>query len=186
MWLLFNFRKNLDETWWLYHQWHFLFQSRTKAVAFSNMFRQNNYETVAVTEYNIFRFDFYESDKNDVFLSFGSRTKPCAYFLIFVGILTKLGHFTNLDTFRCNNERKLLHFLICFVRIFTKLCLKRNPKFFFLISTKVTRMLSPYRSDNERNLWITFWFSWQCRWNLVTLPPVTLFVPITNENCCTF
>ena len=35
------------------------------------MFRQNNNETAAVTEYNIFRFDFYESDKNDVSLSFG-------------------------------------------------------------------------------------------------------------------
>ena len=35
------------------------------------MFRQNIYETVAVTEYNIFRSDFYETDKNDVSLSFG-------------------------------------------------------------------------------------------------------------------
>ena len=35
------------------------------------MFRQKNYETAAVTEYNIFRSDMYESDKNDVSLSFG-------------------------------------------------------------------------------------------------------------------
>ena len=114
-----------------------------------NKFRQNNYETVVVTEYNIFRSHFYESDKNAVSISFGWRTKSCDYFLIFVTMLTKLGYFTTRDTFRCNHERKVLHFIMSFVRINTKLWLLLTSIFFVLIFTKVSRMLSPYRSDGE-------------------------------------
>ena len=41
-----------------------------KCVAFSSKFRQNNYETVVVTENNVFCSHFYESDKNAVSISF--------------------------------------------------------------------------------------------------------------------
>ena len=153
---IFNFRDNVDETCVLYHPWYFSFQSRTKTVAFLNKFRHNNYETVVVTEYNMFRSDFYESGKNAVSISFGWRTKTCDYFLIFVTMSTKLVYFTTRDTFRCNHERKVLHFIMSFVRIITKLWLLLSTMFFVLISTKVTRMLSPYRSDCERKVAIIF------------------------------